>query len=309
MTVQQETDTHGVELTEAAAVQGEGTARSGGPRRPALRIAVQPGGCAGLRYQLFFDDRSLDGDLIGDFDGVEARCRPDERPVRRGCGDRLRRHHREAGLHDRQPERHGLVRLRRLVQLSRVPTSTAVGAVTHRGPSRVSLRSPCTGAACLARVPASSADLRAAERLQPRDHRRYRFHRHRPPHALPGQFAEQLLADQLDHISLSFLVDDLVDPARRCRRQHRVRDGRARRFAAARRRGRRRLRRVPRLAGGQRRRLHVPSRSPTTAHTARFVCTTDDDMAQIASFYPGAMGEAREISIAPSLHDRASTSC
>jgi len=28
-----------------------------------LRIAVQPGGCAGMQYQLFFDERSLDGDL------------------------------------------------------------------------------------------------------------------------------------------------------------------------------------------------------------------------------------------------------
>lgn len=27
-----------------------------------LRIAVQPGGCSGLRYQLYFDDRHLDGD-------------------------------------------------------------------------------------------------------------------------------------------------------------------------------------------------------------------------------------------------------
>ncbi len=35
-----------------------------------------------------------------------------------------------------------------------------------------------------------------------------------------------------------------------------------------------------------------------TAYTARFVCTTDDDMAQIASFYPGAMSQAREISLA-----------
>ena len=34
-----------------------------------------------------------------------------------------------------------------------------------------------------------------------------------------------------------------------------------------------------------------------TAHTARFVCTTDEDMAQIASFYPGAMSEARDISL------------
>ncbi|MDJ0114153.1 iron-sulfur cluster assembly accessory protein, partial [Rhodococcus erythropolis] len=36
----------------------------------ALRIAVQPGGCAGLKYQLFFDDRTLDGDLTVDFNGV-----------------------------------------------------------------------------------------------------------------------------------------------------------------------------------------------------------------------------------------------
>ena len=35
-----------------------------------------------------------------------------------------------------------------------------------------------------------------------------------------------------------------------------------------------------------------------TAHTARFVCTTDEDMAQIASFYPGAMSQARNIKLA-----------
>ena len=36
----------------------------------ALRISVQPGGCSGLRYQLFFDERTLDGDVVTDFDGV-----------------------------------------------------------------------------------------------------------------------------------------------------------------------------------------------------------------------------------------------
>ena len=35
-----------------------------------LRISVQPGGCSGLRYQLFFDERTLDGDVVTDFDGV-----------------------------------------------------------------------------------------------------------------------------------------------------------------------------------------------------------------------------------------------
>ena len=37
-----------------------------------LRIAVQPGGCSGLRYQLFFDERTLDGDQVTDFDGVSV---------------------------------------------------------------------------------------------------------------------------------------------------------------------------------------------------------------------------------------------
>jgi adenosine kinase len=34
-------------------------------------------------------------------------------------------------------------------------------------------------------------------------------------------------------------------------------------------------------------------------HTARFVCTTDTTMAQFASFYPGAMSEARLIELGP----------
>jgi adenosine kinase len=35
------------------------------------------------------------------------------------------------------------------------------------------------------------------------------------------------------------------------------------------------------------------------AHTARFVCTTDDDLCQIATFYAGAMAEARNIELFP----------
>jgi iron-sulfur cluster assembly accessory protein len=37
-----------------------------------LRVAVQPGGCSGLRYQLFFDERSLDGDKVSTYDGFEV---------------------------------------------------------------------------------------------------------------------------------------------------------------------------------------------------------------------------------------------
>lgn len=39
----------------------------------ALRIAVQPGGCAGLRYALYFDDRQLEGDVVHEVSGVQIR--------------------------------------------------------------------------------------------------------------------------------------------------------------------------------------------------------------------------------------------
>jgi iron-sulfur cluster assembly accessory protein len=72
MTVQNEstTQTHGAILTEAAAAKAKSLLEQEGRDDLALRIAVQPGGCAGLRYNLFFDDRTLDGDLKVDFGGV-----------------------------------------------------------------------------------------------------------------------------------------------------------------------------------------------------------------------------------------------
>lgn len=73
MTVQDDSTTssatHGVVLTDAAAAKAKALLDQEG-RDLALRIAVQPGGCAGLRYNLFFDDRSLDGDLTAVFGGV-----------------------------------------------------------------------------------------------------------------------------------------------------------------------------------------------------------------------------------------------
>ena len=113
----------------------------------------------------------------------------------------------------------------------------------------------------------------------------------------PGRFSEQLLVDHLQKVSLSFLVDDLVIH----------RGGVAGNIAYA----------IGVLGGdvalvgaagddfGDYREWlkghgvncdHVLVSK--TAHTARFVCTTDLEMAQIASFYPGAMSEARNIKLA-----------
>ncbi|KAA0109605.1 carbohydrate kinase family protein [Mycolicibacterium sp. P1-5] len=113
----------------------------------------------------------------------------------------------------------------------------------------------------------------------------------------PGRFSEQLLAEHLQKVSLSFLVDDLV--------VHR--GGVAGNMAYA----MGLLGGNPVLVGAvgsdfdpyrQWLEAHGVDTAGVlvskTAYTARFVCTTDEDMAQIASFYPGAMSEARDIKLA-----------
>ena len=72
MTEQLETErrTDGINLSPVAASKVKHLLDQEGRDDLALRIAVQPGGCAGLRYNLYFDDRTLDGDLTKDFGGI-----------------------------------------------------------------------------------------------------------------------------------------------------------------------------------------------------------------------------------------------
>lgn len=114
----------------------------------------------------------------------------------------------------------------------------------------------------------------------------------------PGRFADQLLAEQIHRVSLSFLVDELTIK----------RGGVAGNIAYA----LGVLGLSPVLVGAvgadfadyhswlER---HGVDTSGVHVHddvqTARFVCTTDDDMCQIASFYAGAMARARDIELAP----------
>jgi len=113
----------------------------------------------------------------------------------------------------------------------------------------------------------------------------------------PGRFATQLLPDRIEQISLSFLVDDLD-----------VRYGGVAANIAV---GMCRLGLRPVLVGGvgtdfgdYDRRLRdigvdtTHLRISRRHHTSRFLCTTDQDGNQIASFYPGAMSEARDIELA-----------
>ena len=61
-----------IQLTDAAAIKVAALLDQEGRDDLALRVAVQPGGCSGLRYQLFFDDRSLDGDVVTAFGSVSV---------------------------------------------------------------------------------------------------------------------------------------------------------------------------------------------------------------------------------------------
>jgi adenosine kinase len=115
--------------------------------------------------------------------------------------------------------------------------------------------------------------------------------------SFPGRFADQLIADQLHTVSLSFLVDELI-----------VRRGGVGANIAY---GLAQLGLRPTLVGAVGadfadyrswlERHHVDCSSVLVserAQTARFICTTDQDMCQIASFYAGAMTEAVDIDLA-----------
>jgi iron-sulfur cluster assembly accessory protein len=67
---QAEAPAHGVVLTDVATTKVKSLLDQEGRDDLRLRIGVQPGGCSGLIYQLYFDERSLDGDLVRDFGGV-----------------------------------------------------------------------------------------------------------------------------------------------------------------------------------------------------------------------------------------------
>lgn len=69
-TVDSATSTHGVQLSDAAAAKVKSLIDQEGRDDLRLRVAVQPGGCSGLIYQLFFDERLMDDDLVRDFEGV-----------------------------------------------------------------------------------------------------------------------------------------------------------------------------------------------------------------------------------------------
>ncbi|WP_405977926.1 carbohydrate kinase family protein [Streptomyces sp. NBC_00158] len=112
----------------------------------------------------------------------------------------------------------------------------------------------------------------------------------------PGRFADQLIADRLDRVSLSFLADDLE-----------VRRGGVAANIAF---GLGVLGLRPTLVGAvggdfEPYRVWLKDhgvdtdsvRVSDTRHTARFVCTTDREQNQIATFYAGAMAEAREIDL------------
>jgi iron-sulfur cluster assembly accessory protein len=62
---------HNVTMTPRAAEKVQSLLGQEGRDDLRLRVAVQPGGCSGLIYQLFFDERLMEDDLVVEFSGVE----------------------------------------------------------------------------------------------------------------------------------------------------------------------------------------------------------------------------------------------
>ncbi|MGH8907839.1 MAG: HesB/IscA family protein [Egibacteraceae bacterium] len=72
-------------LTDSAARKvKELMAHEENPAEVALRVAVQPGGCSGMRYALFFDDRKMDGDFVATIGDVPVRVDKASAPYLRG---------------------------------------------------------------------------------------------------------------------------------------------------------------------------------------------------------------------------------
>jgi iron-sulfur cluster assembly accessory protein len=67
-----DTLTHGVELTDQAKSKVRALIAAEGRDDLRLRVAVQPGGCSGLIYQLYFDELLEESDSVKNFDGVEV---------------------------------------------------------------------------------------------------------------------------------------------------------------------------------------------------------------------------------------------
>jgi iron-sulfur cluster assembly accessory protein len=72
MTVQDQATQQGIVLTDVAAAKVSSLLTQEGRDDLRLRVAVQPGGCSGLRYQLYFDEREIDGDVVSAFGGVQV---------------------------------------------------------------------------------------------------------------------------------------------------------------------------------------------------------------------------------------------
>lgn len=68
-----ETTNTGINLTDVASEKVASLLAQEGRDDLYLRVAVQPGGCSGLRYQLYFDDRQMDGDIERSFGAVKVK--------------------------------------------------------------------------------------------------------------------------------------------------------------------------------------------------------------------------------------------
>ena len=138
----EERRTDQINLSPVAAAKVKSLLDQEGRDDLALRISVQPGGCSGLRYQLFFDERTLDGDVTTDFDGVTVVVDRMSVPYLNGAMIDFVDSIEKQGFTIDNPNATGFVRVRGLVPLSQALTTDEPPSVHRRGSHRLRRREP-----------------------------------------------------------------------------------------------------------------------------------------------------------------------
>ena len=111
-------------LTDAAAAKVKGLIEAEDTPRPALRVAVRPGGCSGFSYEMFFDADLADDDMKNEQGGVTVVIDPRVAAPRRR---RARLQGRPPGrrVPHHEPQRGAHLRLRPVVQLVSSPSQVS----------------------------------------------------------------------------------------------------------------------------------------------------------------------------------------
>jgi iron-sulfur cluster assembly accessory protein len=105
-----------IALTDSATAKIAELIQQEGNPHLALRVAVQPGGCSGFSYEMFFDSDLADDDVISAYGDVKVVVDPTSANLLTGATLDFKEPSRRRAQHQ-QPQREPHLRLRTVIQL------------------------------------------------------------------------------------------------------------------------------------------------------------------------------------------------